>query len=153
MGVGFEFRGIRRHRRRPLRKRGSEPSRGTYGPVPLKSKVATEREGQPSFFPSATLHHHHHYHRILLLFLLYTWLYFIESRTSIGLGYRLDACAYTCVCYGYNNIQIIPRNVNHVRKLTALRCRRCCDLNLTKKKWKDKIKSRFLSVPKRHTLE
>lgn len=33
-------------------KRGSEPSRGTYGPVPLKSKVATAREGQPSFYPS-----------------------------------------------------------------------------------------------------
>ncbi|KYM96109.1 hypothetical protein ALC62_13160 [Cyphomyrmex costatus] len=29
---------------------------------------------------------------------LYTWLYFIESRTSIGLGYRLHACAYTCAC-------------------------------------------------------
>lgn len=52
MEVGFEFRGIRRHRRRPLRKRGSEPSRGTYGPVPLKPKVATEREGQPFFLLS-----------------------------------------------------------------------------------------------------
>lgn len=81
------------------------PRHRTYGPVPLKSKVATER-GQPSFLPSPVRVHHRLFYSNLLPFCwspLLVVLGFISSHTPhtqthgyIHTGHRLASTLTAC---------------------------------------------------------